>query len=352
MYLFFYEIRTIDLLRGSVIPPEFLQRGSHWSKLYSDRYLYSVMKEESPMYYFILNPSSQSFGSRSVWSRLSEKLKAQGIEYKVYATRYPGHGKEIARTITTMDPRAVVIAIGGDGTIHDILCGLTNLSTITFGVIPSGSGNDFARGMRISSDPDRAIRAVLEPTRYTKMDLGVLKDRQGERFGVSSGIGFDAAICHEALNSPIKDFLNSINLGNLTYAAICLKQIVLFEPCSMTIEADGNRHFEVPRAYFAAVMNQKYEGGGVKMIPDAKPNDGLLDLIVVGDVTKSKICCFLPMAFFGKHTRLKGLHFIKCTDVKITADRTCAVHLDGESGGMHKTLHIGLEKEKLRVITG
>ena len=304
------------------------------------------------MYYFILNPSSQSSGSRSIWIRLVETLRKRQIEYRVFATKYPGHGTEIAHAITTKDPYATVIAIGGDGSIHEILCGLTNISTITFGVIPSGSGNDFARGMHIIPDPDFAIAAVLDPQRYARMDLGILKDRPGELFGVSCGIGFDAAICHEALNSPIKDFLNAIHSGNLTYAAICLKQIALYDTCDLTIEADGDRHFTIPNAYFAAVMNQKYEGGGVKMTPEANPTDGLLDIIVAGDISRAKICTFMPLAFIGKHTRLKGLHFIKCTEAKITAGRTCAIHLDGESGGMHNSLHVGLETEKLRVITG
>ena len=91
------------------------------------------------MYYFILNPSSQSSGSRSIWIRLVETLRKRQIEYRVFATKYPGHGTEIAHAITTKDPYATVIAIGGDGSIHEILCGLTNISTITFGVIPSGS---------------------------------------------------------------------------------------------------------------------------------------------------------------------------------------------------------------------
>ena len=304
------------------------------------------------MYYFILNPSSHSSGSKSIWPHLSEILKQRQTEYKVFATKYPGHGKEIAHAITSHDPRATVVAIGGDGSIHDILCGLTNISTITFGVIPSGSGNDFARGMHISSNPDFAIAAVLEPQRYTSMDLGVLKDRPDQRFGVSCGIGFDAAICHEALDSPIKNFLNAIRLGNLTYVAICLKQIALYDPCDFTIDADGDRHFDIPGAYFAAVMNQKYEGGGVKMTPEAKPNDGLLDVIVVGNVTKSKICRVMPLAFIGKHTHISGLHFIRCSDIKIKASRACAIHLDGESGGVRDTLHASIEAEKLRVITG
>ncbi|MDO4805377.1 MAG: diacylglycerol kinase family lipid kinase [Lachnospiraceae bacterium] len=304
------------------------------------------------MHYFILNPGSQSFGSRTFRSKLIGQLKQSGIEYKLYATRRPGHGRELSRAISSRDPHATIIAIGGDGTIHDILSGLTNISTVTFGVIPYGSGNDFARGMHIPASPQKAISAVISPKAFTEMDIGVLTDKTTERFGVSCGIGFDASVCHEALESPIKNFLNHVGLGNLTYAVICLKQLALYEPCIISIDTDDGSHFDFPKAYFTAVMNQKYEGGGVKMTPEAEPNDGLLDVIVASDMSRGKISRVLPMAFFGKHTKAKGLHFIKCKDVTITCSRELAVHLDGESGGVRSRIHAGLEKERLRVITG
>ncbi|MBP3880187.1 MAG: acylglycerol kinase family protein, partial [Lachnospiraceae bacterium] len=73
------------------------------------------------MYYFILNPSSQSSGSRSIWNRLVKILKEKNISYKVYATTYPGQGTVLAGEISRNDPHAVIVAIGGDGTVHDIL---------------------------------------------------------------------------------------------------------------------------------------------------------------------------------------------------------------------------------------
>ena len=304
------------------------------------------------MYYFILNPSSQSSGSRSIWNRLATILKEKNISYKVYATTYPGHGTDLARKISTADPYATIVAIGGDGTVHDIFCGLTNISTITFGLIPSGSGNDFARGMHITSDTDRAIAQILDPQQHMKIDIGTITDKKDQRFGVSCGIGFDAAVCHEALSSPIKDTLNKMHLGQLTYGVIALKQILLYDPGPMTIEMDGGRKMFFKKAFFAAVMNQKYEGGGVKMCPEARPGDGILDIFVVSDIPNVKIGAVLPLGFAGKHKHLKGVHFLRAQSVKITCDRKRAVHLDGESGGMHRTLSATVLSEQLRVIVG
>ena len=207
------------------------------------------------MYYFILNPSSQSKGAGNTWSIIIKELRKRNISYKVYSTHYKGHATDIARQITRHDPHAVIVAVGGDGTIHDILCGLCNINTITFGVIPSGSGNDFARGMNISMSTEDAVRAVLAPRRYVQMDVGTIKDTNF-RFGVSCGIGYDASVCHEALESPIKDFLNRIGLGQLTYSVIALKQIFMYPPCAMTIDLDDGRHLQYKKAYCAAVMNQ------------------------------------------------------------------------------------------------
>lgn len=284
--------------------------------------------------------------------RLVKILKEKNISYKVYATTYPGQGTVFAREISRNDPHAVIVPIGGDGTIHDILCGLENISTVTFGLIPSGSGNDFARGMNITSDTDRAIAQILDPQQYRKIDIGMITDRKDQRFGVSCGIGFDAAVCHEALSSPIKDALNRMHLGQLTYGVIALKQILLYEPGPMTVEMDGGRKMEFKKAFFAAVMNQKYEGGGIKMCPEARPGDGILDIFVVSDIPNAKIAAVLPLGFAGKHTHLKGVHFLRAQSVKITCDRKRAVHLDGESGGMHETLSATVLNEQLRVIVG
>lgn len=303
------------------------------------------------MYYFILNPSSHSRGSRSVWKQVSSILKARGTEYKVFASRHAGQAREIAARVSERDPEATIVAVGGDGTIHDILCGIRNVSTIRFGVIPSGSGNDFARGMGISQDPGKALAAILDPRETLLMDVGCLTDRERpERFGVSAGIGYDASVCHEALSSPIKNTLNSIGFGNLTYGLIAAKQIVMYEPGRLSVSLDGKAPIRFEGAYFAAVFNQRFEGGGMEMVPSADPGDGLLNVFIVSGVSRLFLVTMMPLAYFAAHTRLPGLHFYTCRSVDIEADRPRPIHLDGESGGVRTSLHVSSLSEKLRVI--
>ena len=143
-----------------------------------------------------------------------------------------------------------------------------------------------------------------------------------------------------------------MHLGQLTYGVIALKQILLYDPGPMKIELDGGRTMEFKKAFFAAVMNQKYEGGGVKMCPEARPGDGILDIFVVSDIPNAKIGAVLPLGFGAEHKHVKGVLFSRAQSVKITCDRKRAVHLDGESGGMHKTLSATVLSEQLRVIVG
>jgi len=303
------------------------------------------------MYYFILNPSSHSRGSRSVWRQVSSVLKARGIDYKVFASKHAGQSREIAARVTERDPAATVIAVGGDGTIHDVLCGITNVSTIRFGVIPSGSGNDFARGMGIAQDPMTALEAILSPKKTILMDVGCLTDREvPERFGVSAGIGYDASVCHEALSSPIKNALNGIGLGSLTYGIIAAKQIVMYRPGRLSVSLDGQAPIVFDKAYFAAVFNQRFEGGGMEMVPGADPGDGILNVFVVSDISRLFLVTMMPLAYFAAHTRLPGLHFYTCRSVKIEADQPRPIHLDGESGGVHSSLSVSSLSEKLQVI--
>ncbi|MGX8728101.1 MAG: diacylglycerol/lipid kinase family protein [Lachnospiraceae bacterium] len=304
------------------------------------------------MYYFILNPNAKSGGSDSVWNRIKESLARKNIPYKSFVTERAGHGTQIAASITHHDPTATVIAVGGDGSIHDILCGLEHLDTVTFGVIPCGSGNDFARGMGILRKTREAIETVLHPTAFTMMDVAQLTDQPEFRFGVSAGIGFDASICHEALRSPLKNVLNTFHAGNLTYSFLAVKQVIAYKPGPMSIILDDTTRLDFRNVYFASIMNQQYQGGGLQLSPDATPSDRLLDIFVCGDISRAKLLAFLPTAYSGKHTGLTGLHFLRARKVKITADKSRPIHLDGESGGIRRTLSAQLCPNQLKVITG
>ena len=129
------------------------------------------------MYSFIVNPNSRSGEGRNVWNRLRSIMESQGISYQYFLTEYVGHATVLARRISTAgtpeDP-VTLVTVGGDGTIYEVLTGIIDLSSVVFGFIPVGSGNDFCRSMGLPFDPFEALRSILENRRTIFMDVPVL----------------------------------------------------------------------------------------------------------------------------------------------------------------------------------
>ena len=147
----------------------------------------------------------------------------------------------------------------------------------------------------------------MHPSQIQTMDVGLLtyRDRQKRRyFAVSTGLGFDAAICHQAVVSRLKVFLNKLKLGKLTYVGIALNRLFYDQPVSMKITVDSEENtsqtFSYEKVYFAAVMNHRYEGGGCMFCPKADATDGVLDLIVVSRLPKWKILIRASHCIFRK----------------------------------------------------
>ncbi len=303
------------------------------------------------MYFFIVNPKSRSGRGKRIWNLIEPLLLQKSIEFQVYFTEYSHHAIEIARKLTSDDQYHTIIILGGDGTINEFLCGTSNLSKITLGYIPTGSSNDFARDLQLNADPAKALETILQPKKYVYKDVGVITYKDGSRqFSVSTGIGFDAAVCFEALESKIKDFLNKINLGKLTYTGIALRQLKIHKPFACTLLLDGYKKMEFKKCYFAAFMIHKYEGGGFKFCPEADYNDSFLDICLVDSLTKLQVLFMLPTAFWGYHTKIKGIHIFRCKTASLTASTPLPVHTDGESCGFQNEISVTCTNSKLRVI--
>ena len=169
------------------------------------------------------------------------------------------------------------------------------------------------------------------------------------RFAISCGMGFDAAVCHEVGITPMKKILNRFGLGKLVYLFVALKQLLFLNPSQVSVNMDGNSE-TWSKVYFIAVMNQKYEGGGFKFCPNASSSDGMLDVIVVEGLSKLKVLFCLPTAFFGRHTRFRGIHIYQCRDISVESAVPLAIHKDGESGGIHTTFSVSMEPEQIQMI--
>ena len=212
------------------------------------------------MYIFIVNPASRSGHASQIWTEIETLLKERNILYRVYFTSHRGHGTKLAQQLTKdLSSRTTLIVVGGDGTVNEVLNGIEHPEHIILGYIPTGSGNDFAKGMALPSDPQKALELILSPNSYRTVDIGVLKYSEKDtekirKFAVSTGIGFDAAICHQALVSRLKVLLNRIHLGKLSYAFISLRELALHKPCHCRISFDNGTEVTFEKLHFAAVM--------------------------------------------------------------------------------------------------
>lgn len=304
------------------------------------------------MYHFIVNPNARTGKGEKIWHMVETQLDAAGVDYSVYFTEHPRHGTELARKLTFDDIPRNMVVIGGDGTMNEVVNGIVNPKNLTLGYIPAGSSNDLARSLGIPSDPLEALDIILKPGSFMEMDIGVTRCGDVDRrFAVSSGVGYDAAVCHLAINSGFKKKLNKVRLGKLTYFGIALQQLFVRKPFGATLILDGTKEYKFNKVVFMAVHNQRYEGGGFKFCPEARSDDGILDVIVADSLPPLRIAMLLPKAMKGEHIGKKGIYTFKASKVELKCDSPQPVHLDGEIGGVLSEVTVGLLEEKVRIIT-
>lgn len=309
---------------------------------------------EKAIYHFILNPASRSGKGQELWDTVIEPyLQAAQVRYEAHFSRGAGDITRLTCEISSADsadPHRIVI-LGGDGTMDEALQGISDLSCVVLGYIPIGSGNDFTRDMPIPRDPLKALKRILEAKDTTAVDIGVTtyEDGASHRFIVSSGIGFDAAVCEETNRSEMKGFLNRIGLGKMTYLGIALKQLFASKAISCEIRLDNGEPISIRKILFVAFMNHMYEGGGFKFAPQADYRDGLLDLCVVGDLSKALILIALPTAFIGKHYMFHGITAYRAQKVEIQTSAPLWVHTDGEVSRRSDRLTITCQKQTLQM---
>ncbi len=301
-------------------------------------------------YTFIINPHSRSGKGGMVWELVQPELLKRGVEYDYYCTTHAGHAIQIAEKITADGKEHNLIVLGGDGTVNEVVNGIKEIDKTTLGYIPTGSGNDFARGMGIPKNPIEALEVILKPNTIKKIDIGVLSRAGKERrFAVSTGIGFDAAICHQVAISKYKYLLNKLKLGKLSYVFVALNRLFRDATVNAEVFLDDKCVQKFKRVYFVAVMNQPYEGGGFKFCPKAKADDGKLDVIVVSNLAKLTVLMLLPTAFKGWHIYAPGITVMQGGKVSVITDKALAIHTDGEPAYLRKAVSAELLPTQLRV---
>src|SRR5947207_7798672 len=231
------------------------------------------------------------------------------------------------------DQAEVAVIFGGDGTIHRHLSTLVNLQTPVL-VVPCGSGNDLARALKLRSVRDAlaAWRKFLDTrSNLRAIDLGVIREVVGEPlaprehyFCCVAGVGLDSEIARTANDLP--RWLRAHG----GYSLSAPREFLRFAPFPMSISSNGNPASPFRPTILAAVANAPTYGGGMKIAPQAKLDDGKLDLCVVRDMDVFRLFCLFPTVYFGRHLGFEEVEYGQTPSVKIETEHPFDVYADGE----------------------
>ena len=310
------------------------------------------------MYYFIVNYYGGSGNAKRTWDKVHFLLKKRNIEYKAYVTKRPGHACELAKRISSMEDNDIrLVVVGGDGTINEAINGITDFSRVRFGIIPTGSGNDFARGMGIPKDTEKALDLVLSANKGRKVDVGEVMTDDGakRRFVISSGIGLDAIVCKKVSTSKRKKLLNLLKHGNLSYVFMTISSLFSMKTYKVKIKMMDDKTKDDEEVSYDdlivfTAMNCSAEGGGVPMNPNALPDDGLLSICSISGIPKWKTFFLLPALCRGKHVGKKGFLLRDLEGVVFESEEPMVLHADGEYVGDVKRIEMFVMQDALNVL--
>ncbi len=271
----------------------------------------------------ILNPAASRGGAARSWPAAARVLDRAGLRYRLVVTAAPGHATTLAETAEA-EGHTAAVAVGGDGTVHEVANGLLQAiggdgrPTLPLGIIPVGSGNDFAKLVGVPPAPNPAARHLLGAT-VRAVDAG----RVGNRFFTNGvGVGFDASVAIEARRVPHLK-------GMAMYGWAVLRVLRAHRSVRMRVELDGTDLGERPRT-LVTVGNGACHGGGFWICPAAQIDDGLLDICTADAFSRTELLRLLPHVLRGSHVGRAGVEMHRARRVRITSSEPLPVHADGE----------------------
>ncbi len=257
-----------------------------------------------------LRPIAQEFKGDLTWS----------------GTVYPTHAIELAKQAAD-EGCDLVVALGGDGTVHEVVNGLMQVPAEqrpALGVVPIGSGNDFAFAMGIPRQPDHALAHALKAENIAPIDIGLMTDENGrsEYIDNTLGAGFDSIVTIRSHKLPIVK-------GFLMYLTAVIQTIILnHHPAQIKYETDEGTWED--SALMTTICNGPREGGGFMISPESKTDDGVLQFLTVKNVSRAMMFRLVPEFMSGTHLRFNQVRLSSFRKMTMTSDLPLYIHIDGE----------------------
>jgi diacylglycerol kinase (ATP) len=277
----------------------------------------------------IANPNAGRGTVSKALTRVERVLTEANLAYRIVRTTHPGHATEAARQALS-DGERYLVAVGGDGTVHEVVNGMVRdggpvTADAVLGVVAAGSGCDFVRSFGLPDDAAQAAER-LTGDRVRTIDVGTVTCADGDTrcFVNIAEAGLGAAVVARA--GRLHRFLRGAR-----YAAGFWLTLPRFRPAAVRLDANGQHH--AWRAYNVVVANCRFYGGGMQISPNSDPGDCLLDILVMTG-PKSDSFTTLPKVYKGAHLPHRNIAELRAAQLAIEAEPSFPVEADGELLGV------------------
>jgi YegS/Rv2252/BmrU family lipid kinase len=293
-------------------------------------------KSTSKQVCIIVNPVSGVKRNRQTEFRqlVASCLDSDRFSPEVHFTRFPGHGKLIAREALEAGAGFIVVA-GGDGSINEVAEVIAGTEAV-LAIIPAGSGNGLAHHLKIPFRKKDAID-LLNHGRILTIDTCAVN---GKLFASIAGIGFDARVARQ--------FAKSHRRGFMTYARIVLKEYLHYKPLRYHLELDGE-NIDV-EAFFVSFANSSQFGYNTRIAPQASITDGLIDVCIVRKPPVKALPEIAMLMFRQEIDRSKYIEIYRASNIRVKRKKGRTVNIDGEPVRIGRKLHIEVRPASLKVI--
>ena len=289
----------------------------------------------------IVNPKSAGGSTRDNWSAIASDVRTHFGPFQVAFTKSAGDGTRLAKE-AAIAGREFIIACGGDGTINEVANGIFESGEdVEFGVLPSGTGGDFRRSLGIPQSTREAARAIRNG-KSKLIDVGriTFQDHNNEtasRYFLNvSSFGLAASIIERVKSNKALDWLPLGGVrGRASFALSTLQEVVGLDPVTVRVRIDNGEERSLQTVNFC-VANARYFGGGMMIAPDAKLNDGFLDLVNIGDIRTAKVILNAYALYNGTHTNLSEVKSSRVQKIDVSPlGKNDEIHIevDGELPG-------------------
>lgn len=298
------------------------------------------LSSSTPKVALIVNPTAGRGEAGKRVREIAQRLRQYGLMQPTWHyTQARGDGEQLARAAVEAGAN-LVVAVGGDGTLHEVMNGVLG-SAATLGLIPFGTGNDFARALGLFGDLDVACRALTQG-RTHQVDVGTIEGNGTggpRRFLVLTGTGYDARTA-QTVNAGVKHLS-----GALAYVWGAILTAKDFSPFTLTLTPEGGEIIRT-QAMFVSFANCATTGGGMRIAPDATVDDGLLDICLVRELPTAQMLWQLTKVFKGEHVKHPAVTMLRAARVTVEADPPQPLLIDGEVLGTTPAT-ISLERQVL-----